>query len=51
MASPIIGVSEPTAAPAETQANSKQHVLRSASPIVLRPRAKKKKKRDAHRAL
>ncbi len=54
MASPIIGVSEPTAAPAETQANSKQHVSqerRSADRRAEATRAKKKKKRDAHRAV
>ena len=51
MAIPIIGISEPTAAPAETQVKSKQRVSqdRSADKRATATRAKKKKKRDAHR--
>jgi hypothetical protein len=53
MAVPIIGTSEPTAASAETQANSKQHVSqeRSADKRAEATRAKKKKKRDTHRVV
>jgi len=53
MAIPIIGTSEPTAAPAETQVNSKQHVSqeRSADKRAEATRAKKKKKRDAQSCL
>ena len=51
MAIPIIETSEPTAAPAETQVNSKQHVSQepSADNLVEAARAKKKKKRATHR--
>ena len=51
MAIPIIGTSEPTAAPAETKVNSKQHVSqeRSADKRAEAARANKKKKRDTHR--
>ena len=51
MATPVAGISEPTAAPAETRTTPKQHVPqdRSADKRADAIRAKKKKKRDAHR--
>jgi hypothetical protein len=51
MAIPIIGTSEPTAAPAATQVNSKQHASQEGSvdKRAEATRAKKKKKRDTHR--
>ncbi len=52
MATPIVGTSEPTAASAETQVNSKQHVSQEVSvdKRAEATRTKKKKKRDTHRA-
>jgi hypothetical protein len=51
MATPVIGISDPTASPAKTQTNPRQSASldRVADKRADAVRAKKKKKRDAHR--